>query len=42
MRGTTVIDGRNFLDAEKVRDAGLRYEGIGRPAINDREPARTA
>src|SRR4051812_7369322 len=42
MRGKTVIDGRNFLDAEKVRDAGLAYEGIGRPALKDREPARTA
>jgi UDPglucose 6-dehydrogenase len=41
MRGTTVIDGRNYLDAGKVREAGLDYEGIGRPAINDREPART-
>jgi UDPglucose 6-dehydrogenase len=26
-----VIDGRNFLDAEAVRAAGLVYEGIGRP-----------
>jgi hypothetical protein len=32
MRGTLVIDGRNFLDAAKVRDAGLFYEGVGRPA----------
>ena len=30
MAGTTVIDGRNFLDPEKVRAAGLAYEGIGR------------
>jgi len=30
MRGTLVIDGRNALDAEVVRDAGLTYEGIGR------------
>jgi UDPglucose 6-dehydrogenase len=42
MRGNTVIDGRNFLDAVKVREAGLLYEGIGRPALKDREPARTA
>jgi UDPglucose 6-dehydrogenase len=42
MRGNTVIDGRNYLDAERVREAGLAYEGIGRPALNDREPARTA
>jgi len=30
MRGTTVIDGRNALDPEAVRAAGLTYEGIGR------------
>jgi len=42
MRGTLVVDGRNFLDAAKVRDAGLFYEGVGRPALKDREPARTA
>jgi len=30
MNGTTVIDGRNFLDPEAVRAAGLLYEGIGR------------
>ena len=42
MRGNLLIDGRNFLDAEKVRDAGLQYEGIGRPAQTARETARTA
>jgi UDPglucose 6-dehydrogenase len=26
-----VIDGRNFLDAEALREAGFAYEGIGRP-----------
>ncbi len=31
MAGTTVIDGRNALDAAAVRAAGLVYEGIGRP-----------
>jgi UDPglucose 6-dehydrogenase len=36
-RGDVVIDGRNFLDAEAVRDAGLAYEGIGRPAAKRRE-----
>jgi UDPglucose 6-dehydrogenase len=41
MRGNTVVDGRNFLDPGKVREAGLDYEGIGRPALGDREPART-
>jgi UDPglucose 6-dehydrogenase len=30
MRGTLVVDGRNALDAEAVRAAGLTYEGIGR------------
>jgi UDPglucose 6-dehydrogenase len=30
MAGCTVIDGRNFLDAEAVREAGFVYEGIGR------------
>jgi len=32
MRGTLVVDGRNFLDPEAVVAAGLTYEGIGRPA----------
>jgi UDPglucose 6-dehydrogenase len=32
MRGTLVIDGRNFLDPEAVSRAGLIYEGIGRGA----------
>jgi UDPglucose 6-dehydrogenase len=36
MRGTLVVDGRNFLDPEAVVAAGLTYEGIGRPA-----PTRT-
>jgi UDPglucose 6-dehydrogenase len=30
MSGTLVIDGRNALDAEAIRSAGLIYEGIGR------------
>jgi UDPglucose 6-dehydrogenase len=30
MRGTLLIDGRNALDGEVVRAAGLTYEGIGR------------
>src|SRR4051795_13756065 len=32
MRGNVVIDGRNFLDPSRVRDAGLIYEGVGRAA----------
>jgi UDPglucose 6-dehydrogenase len=30
MRGTLLIDGRNALDGDAVRAAGLIYEGIGR------------
>jgi UDPglucose 6-dehydrogenase len=30
MRGRLVVDGRNFLDADRVTAAGLSYEGIGR------------
>ncbi len=30
MTGRVVIDGRNFLDAERVAAAGFAYEGIGR------------
>ena len=30
MRGSLVIDGRNALDGDAVRAAGLLYEGIGR------------
>ena len=30
MAGTLVIDGRNALDAGKVKGAGLTYEGVGR------------
>ncbi len=30
MRGRLVLDGRNCLDAHRVRSVGLRYEGIGR------------
>jgi len=30
MSGTLVIDGRNALDADAIRAAGLVYEGIGR------------
>jgi UDPglucose 6-dehydrogenase len=40
MRGSLLVDGRNFLDPDAVRDAGLRYEGIGRPSRKP-TPART-
>ena len=32
MRGTLVVDGRNFFDPEAVAAAGLTYEGVGRAA----------
>jgi UDPglucose 6-dehydrogenase len=32
MRNPLLVDGRNFLDPEAVRRAGLAYEGIGRAA----------
>ena len=32
MKGDVLIDGRNALDPAAARGAGLRYEGIGRPA----------
>jgi UDPglucose 6-dehydrogenase len=32
MKGTLLIDGRNALDGDAVRAAGLTYEGIGRRA----------
>src|SRR3954467_1606147 len=31
MRGKLLVDGRNLYDPARVRDAGLIYEGIGRP-----------
>jgi UDPglucose 6-dehydrogenase len=31
MRGRLLVDGRNFIDADAARSAGLTYEGIGRP-----------
>ena len=33
MRGNLVVDGRNFLDPVLTQRAGLKYEGIGRPAL---------
>jgi UDPglucose 6-dehydrogenase len=31
-----VVDGRNFLDGDALRAAGITYEAIGRPSIVDR------
>jgi UDPglucose 6-dehydrogenase len=44
MSGSLVIDGRNALDPDAVRSAGLSYEGIGRKAPDARsgEPAGRA
>jgi UDPglucose 6-dehydrogenase len=33
MAGELIVDGRNYLDPERVRAAGLVYEGIGRPSV---------
>jgi UDPglucose 6-dehydrogenase len=35
MKTPLLVDGRNFLDAEVVRAAGLTYESIGRPSAED-------
>jgi UDPglucose 6-dehydrogenase len=32
-----VIDGRNVLDAERIAEAGLRYRGVGRTAVPERD-----
>ncbi|MBA2240518.1 MAG: UDP-glucose/GDP-mannose dehydrogenase family protein [Solirubrobacterales bacterium] len=32
MASPLLVDGRNFLDADALREAGLTYEGIGRPS----------
>jgi UDPglucose 6-dehydrogenase len=43
LRGQLVVDGRNALDPERVRSAGLRYEGVGRGRPEDAaEPAAVA
>jgi UDPglucose 6-dehydrogenase len=34
MKTPLLVDGRNFLDAEAVRAAGLTYESIGRPSAD--------
>ncbi len=40
MRGDLVFDGRNVLDPHQMREAGLRYHGIGRPVIPSDQVAR--
>jgi UDPglucose 6-dehydrogenase len=39
MQGELVIDGRNALDAEALRSAGLTYEGVGRSPQTPGAPA---
>jgi len=34
MRGSLLVDGRNFIDPDRARAAGLLYEAIGRPSHN--------
>jgi UDPglucose 6-dehydrogenase len=41
MANPILVDGRNFLDPEKVTSAGFVYEGIGRPASTADRPAKT-
>ncbi|MDX6617052.1 MAG: UDPglucose 6-dehydrogenase [Solirubrobacterales bacterium] len=38
MANPLLIDGRNFLDADKLREAGFTYEGIGRPSVAEVKP----
>jgi UDPglucose 6-dehydrogenase len=39
MANPLLIDGRNFLDPQKLRAAGFAYEGIGRPNGGDGPPS---
>ncbi len=39
MRGDLLFDGRNLFDPAKVRAAGLRYLGVGRPAVGVERPS---
>ena len=34
MNSPVLVDGRNYLDPEALREAGFSYEGIGRPRVN--------
>jgi UDPglucose 6-dehydrogenase len=36
MGNPLLVDGRNFLDPETVRSAGITYESIGRPSAAER------
>jgi UDPglucose 6-dehydrogenase len=39
MGNPLLVDGRNFLDPDAVRAAGITYEAIGRPSLPDRSAA---
>jgi UDPglucose 6-dehydrogenase len=34
MERSTIVDGRNYLDAVTLADAGFDYIGIGRPRVD--------
>ena len=36
MANPLLVDGRNFLDPDEVRAAGITYEAIGRPSTPER------
>jgi UDPglucose 6-dehydrogenase len=36
MANPLLVDGRNFLNPKTVREAGITYESIGRPSVEDR------
>jgi UDPglucose 6-dehydrogenase len=36
MANPLLVDGRNFLDPEAIRAAGITYEAIGRPGAAER------
>jgi UDPglucose 6-dehydrogenase len=40
MANPLIVDGRNFLDPDAVRAAGITYEAIGRPSLPDRSAVR--
>ncbi len=37
-----LVDGRNFLDPQKLRTAGFEYEGIGRQSAGDRHSSASS
>jgi UDPglucose 6-dehydrogenase len=39
MANPLLIDGRNFLDPEKLASVGFQYEGIGRAPVGETSPA---